>query len=179
MKKIFITGPESCGKTSLSEYLHLHLPQAFLHKEYAREYLESKNGFYNYSKADLKAIVEKQEALWKYAVNDCAYIIFDTDPLVLKVWIEEVYQEQWPEVERMLTEMAPDITLLCKPDIIWEPDPLRENPNDRQRLFDKYENYLKSMHREYFIVSGEGETRHANTLELIESALPVNQAKQQ
>lgn len=150
-----------------------------MHKEYAREYLESRLEFYRYSKADLKEIVQQQQQRWESLKYKYAHVIYDTDPLVLKIWIEEVYSEQWPEVETMLTQMIPDITFLCKPDIKWEPDPLRENPNDRIRLFEKYENYLKALNREYFVVSGTGEPRHAHALGLIISASPVNQPKEQ
>jgi nicotinamide riboside kinase len=44
---------------------------------------------------------------------------------------------------------------LCSPeDIDWQPDPLRENPNDRDRLFDIYEKELIFYKRDYTILRG-------------------------
>ena len=42
--------------------------------------------------------------------------------------------------------------LLCKPDIPWESDPLRENPNDRIKLFDIYKMELDNLGHKYYIV---------------------------
>jgi nicotinamide riboside kinase len=38
-----------------------------------------------------------------------------------------------------------DFTLLCSPDLPWVHDSLRENPNDRDRLFIKYKSMLDQL----------------------------------
>ena len=52
-----------------------------------------------------------------------------------------------------------DLWLLCKPDLPWEPDPLRENPDDRERLFERYEELLDQLGKPYAVISGAGELR--------------------
>lgn len=177
MKKIFITGPESCGKTALSEYLHTSLPNAFVHSEYAREYLEQRSGFDKYSRADLKEIVATQIRLWHHTPSGVEWIIYDTDPLVLKIWIEEVYQEVWDEVEEAFQDLIPDLTLLCAPDIPWEKDPLRENPSDRSRLYLKYKSYLIQHQLPFVEIKGVDEQRNSLAIESIIAALSVDQSK--
>ncbi len=44
--------------------------------------------------------------------------------------------------------------LLCSPDIPWQPDPLREHPDEREVLFEMYENLLRGIHARYIIVRG-------------------------
>ena len=53
MLKIALTGPESSGKTTLSELLAKHFETDFI-PEFAREYLEQTNG--RYEKTDLAKI---------------------------------------------------------------------------------------------------------------------------
>jgi nicotinamide riboside kinase len=43
---------------------------------------------------------------------------------------------------------------LCAPDIPWEDDPMRENPDDRHLLFEKYVNVLNTYKKDFIIVSG-------------------------
>jgi nicotinamide riboside kinase len=43
--------------------------------------------------------------------------------------------------------------LLCSPDIPWEPDPLRENPHDRDRLFQVYLAMLEKLRKPYAIIA--------------------------
>ena len=47
--KIAITGPESCGKTTLSKALKKHYKESILVPEFAREYLHKLNSKYQYS----------------------------------------------------------------------------------------------------------------------------------
>ena len=45
--------------------------------------------------------------------------------------------------------------LLCEPDIAWEEDKLRENPNNRFELFEIYKKEINKLQHNYFIISGE------------------------
>ena len=58
----------------------------------------------------------------------------------------------------LLKEQKIDHYFLCKPDIPWEPDPLRENPEDRERLFKLYERGLLEIGA-YNVLSGNIEER--------------------
>jgi len=47
-----------------------------------------------------------------------------------------------------------DLFLLCKPDLPWEADPLRENPDDREELYQRYLKALQDMNANFFEISG-------------------------
>jgi nicotinamide riboside kinase len=44
--------------------------------------------------------------------------------------------------------------LLCSPDIPWEPDPLREHPEQRHELYLRYLAALVDMKADYTIIKG-------------------------
>jgi nicotinamide riboside kinase len=48
---------------------------------------------------------------------------------------------------------------LCAPDIPWEPDPLRENPLNREMLFGLYLEQLEKYGRNFTILTGHLENR--------------------
>ena len=58
--------------------------------------------------------------------------------------------------------------LLCKPDIPWQPDPQRENPSDRDRLYARYEAELTNRGCLYSICEGSAQARLAQALAAIE-----------
>jgi nicotinamide riboside kinase len=57
---------------------------------------------------------------------------------------------------------------LCKPDIAWQADPLRENAHDRARLFDLYQADLTARRLPYSEISGHGEERLARAISAVE-----------
>ena len=138
MDKIIVTGPESSGKTTLCNDIayHFNLSQS---KEYAREYLQKK--LKDYIQEDLLKIDKRQFNLEK--LN----IILDTDLITIKIWSEYKFGScnTWilDKIEEQKNENR--FYLLCKPDIPWEADPLRENPNDRLNLFEIYKMELENL----------------------------------
>ena len=62
-------------------------------------------------------------------------------------------------IEQYLSETQFDLIVLCYPDIPWEYDPLRENPNDRDRLFSLYLETIQNSGVEYVVVQGNRENR--------------------
>jgi hypothetical protein len=61
---------------------------------------------------------------------------------------------------------------LCSPeDIPWQPDPLRENPFDRDRLFAIYEQELIAYKQKYTILRGGFKDRFYTALQKIDDHL--------
>jgi len=56
--------------------------------------------------------------------------------------IAKKYASCDPFILNKLDAFTPDLVLLCTPDIPWEADALRENPQDRDRLFEIYQKEL-------------------------------------
>ena len=148
MLKIIVTGPESSGKTTLCKALSKHFNLPFS-KEYAREYLDALNRDYNQD--DLLKIAKGQ----LQAENGIQ--LLDTDLITLKIWSEYKYGscDKWilTQIEKQKSEKR--FYLLCKPDIPWKADPLRENPNNREKLFELYKEELENLGHDCFVVDGE------------------------
>ncbi|MFZ4783925.1 MAG: AAA family ATPase [Flavobacteriales bacterium] len=154
MKLIIITGPESSGKTTLAEKLHQANDHSVLVPEYARIWLEEYHPDGNYSKHDVRQMFDGQVILWKASLETGAQcVIWDTDPLVYKIWLKEMYNEVWSEVEEWLDFVKKAMYILCKPDLPWEYDPLRSNPHDRDRLFELYKIELEKKNIPFIIHS--------------------------
>jgi nicotinamide riboside kinase len=148
MLKIIVTGPESSGKTTLCKALSKHFKLPFS-RENAREYLDLLNRDYNQD--DLLKIAKKQ---LKSGENTQ---LLDTDLITIKIWSKYKYGncDKWilEEIEKQKTENR--FYLLCSPDIPWQEDFQRENPNDRDELFAIYKKELERLGHNYFIVEGE------------------------
>lgn len=157
--KIAITGPESSGKSHLSEALARHYGTSWA-REFAREYLSEGGGGYELSDLDeiCRGQVRNEERAIKDAKDLC---FFDTDMLVLKVWSEYRFGTLSPVLEAAVEDRTYDFRLLCRPDLPWHPDPLRESPSvaEREELFDIYLRELLDSGAAFFIVEGVGQKR--------------------
>jgi nicotinamide riboside kinase len=161
---IITTGPESCGKTTLADQLSETL-YAPLVSEVARDYLNDcyrHNPAYQYQQHDLLAIARLQHTRELQALAaKPAYLVCDTDLLVIVIWSEVVFGGCPDEISAMLenTIATTERTyLLCDHHIPWQYDPLRENPFDRDILFARYLAKLGSLGANFIITYGnEGE----------------------
>jgi nicotinamide riboside kinase len=124
-------------------------------EEYAREYLIQNNGKYNIE--DLDKIAVGQTNKWKD--QNCDFLICDTEMTVLKIWSEVKYQHVSNAILKYYDEQQFDFYFLCRPDIPWEEDVLRENPYDRNELFERYKNELEGYKRDFSILEGSIENR--------------------
>ena len=163
MIKVAITGPESCGKSTLAEALSKHFKVALI-PEYSRTYLEE-NGP-EYDQTDLDEIAEQH--LINIDLSQESIKIVDTDFVVLKVWSEYKYDFTSGLINEFASENHFDLHILCSPDTPWEEDPLRENPDDRHKLFEMYLDTLNAFKKDYIIVSGEHKVRLKKSIESIE-----------
>lgn len=156
MGKISITGPESSGKTTLAIELAKFFSFTYV-PEYSREFLL--RGGKVFSGRDLVSIAKYQIESENRALLDSTTIICDSDMLVLKIWNQEKFLPLHPALNALYKYHHYDYTLLCAPDIKWEADSLRENPNDRERLFDLYKWNLQKRHIHFDTIMGQGSAR--------------------
>lgn len=170
MIRIAITGPESTGKSWLTEQLAQAFNTTFI-PEYARKYIEQLNRPYDFN--DIEIIAKEQLLLEEQAILMANDVIFlDTDFFVTKIWSEFIYQKCSPWILDQLTNHPYDLHLLCNIDLPWEYDPQREHPNKRQELFDLYQSELIKSNRPFEIVSGTGNARLNSALKLIQKRFP-------
>lgn len=161
---IVVTGPESCGKTTLAEKLSQIIKIPWL-PEISREYISTLGRPYEYS--DIEKLVNLQIEAEENLCRNHQNFILDTDLLTLVIWAIDKFQRIPEKAERLLTYTKNRTYLLCSPDIPWEYDPLRENPNDRHRLFKWYEKELKFLSLPYQIISGDKDERTSKSLDFI------------
>ena len=158
---IAITGPESSGKTTLAIELSKHFETVYI-PELARFDLQEKDG--NYGLAELESYAEEMKNL---LATPSPLRFLDSDFLTLQIW-EEV--KLGSSHLRAVAEQAhQEIThyLLCKPDLPWTYDPLREDEFSRERLFDQYEAVLKSWKASYTIIDGDGPERFTKAVQAV------------
>lgn len=168
-KKIAITGPESTGKSWLSEQLANYYKTSWV-PEYAREYLEM-NGL-KYTIGDLEKIAKGQLERIESATTLTNEVLFcDTEMAVLKIWSNVVFGNCPLFIEAEFAKQNFDLYLLCYPDIPWEFNPMRENPNNRNYLFSLYEKELISQHFHYKIIKGKGNERLQNALTFVDQII--------
>ncbi|MEZ5550272.1 MAG: ATP-binding protein [Pseudomonadales bacterium] len=160
-----LTGPESTGKTTLARSLaaHFNVPMV---AEAARDYLGARQG---YGEKDLLEIARLQIAAERDARSSHdGLLISDTDLLVLQIWWEEKFGPAPDLIREGMAARTPRIYLLTYPDLPWEPDPLRENPTDRMRLFARHESELTRGPFRYGIVEGLDDSRLESALHQFE-----------
>lgn len=159
--KIVILGPESTGKSTLCELLAQHYNTLWC-PEFAREYLTTHGMDYDFD--DLLSIAKGQLALekeyenmvnsqWSIAEgsnpgeakrwvnvktlrsqNYPPLLFVDTDMYVMKVWCEYVFQKCHHFILNEIIQQTTNFYLLCKPDLPWAEDVLREYPDEKPRL---------------------------------------------
>lgn len=150
MSRILVTtGPESSGKTTLATQLSAGL-RAPLVTEASREYLTDlylRKPDARYDQQDLLEIARMQHAREQQALQaQPQWLVCDTDLLVIVIWSEVRFGNCEPALLQMFEEALTTgkrTYLLCDPGIPWQPDPLRENPQDREWLFGLYQHRLQ------------------------------------
>ncbi len=180
IKKIVVIGPESTGKSTLCAYLADYYNTLWC-PEFAREYL-LENGT-DYTIDDLITIAKGQlDAAQKYTralqsqIDQTGIVkplIIDTDMYVMKVWSEYVFGTCPTFILDEINNQDFDLYLLCKPDIPWVKDELREYPDEkpRQELFQIYKDILINQQTPWVEISGGFETRNQRAVDAIDALL--------
>jgi len=172
--KVVIFGPESTGKTTLSNQLARYYNTVWA-PEYAREYLQDK--WNNYRKTcdadDLIPIAEGQMKLEnELAKKADKVLICDTDLLETKVYSQEYYGGFVdPKLYQAATTNKYDLYLLTYIDTPWEADDLRDRPEMRLEMFNAFEKALKDHNKNYILLKGDKETRLKTAVKAIDKIL--------
>jgi NadR type nicotinamide-nucleotide adenylyltransferase len=176
LQKIVVLGPESTGKSTLCAALAKHY-QTIWCKEFAREYLTNNGTKYTYE--NLLTIAKGQLANEDAAIAKTVAqinnggtnkLIIDTDMYVMKVWSEYVFNNCDPFILEQINERNYDMYLLCDIDLPWTSDEMREYPDElpRKELFLIYKDLLVNQTIPWAIISGLGDDRINNAIQLIE-----------
>ena len=165
LRIVCAVGAESTGKTALCRRLASRFGVPWL-PEYAREHFEQRANApataadHAYRSSDVAAIarehIRREQALLERVATGVA---LDTDLAVVLIWWQERFGDVPAWVEAAFAAQAPRLYLLCRPDLPWQADPLRESPHDRQRLHQLYRRLLADRRLPFVEIGGRGEAR--------------------
>ena len=166
-KTIAVTGPESTGKSGLAAGLARHYRTAWV-GEYARTYLSALGRPYRFD--DILVIAREQHARIEKARAACRgpYLFLDTEFTVLRIWCEFKYGRCHRWIREMERKQPVDLYLLTDIDLPWQPDPLREHPDRREELFDRYRQALRRQPTPHHVVRGTGDARLLDAVRAID-----------
>lgn len=195
--KIVILGPESTGKSTLCELLAQHYNTLWC-PEFAREYLTTHGMDYDFD--DLLSIAKGQLALEKEyetmvdsqwsmvegsilgeakrwinvktlrSQNHPPLLFVDTDMYVMKVWCEYVFQKCHHFILDEIIQQTTNFYLLCKPDLPWAEDVLREYPDEQPRLelYQIYRDIMINQRVPWIEISGDYDVRLEKAISAID-----------
>jgi nicotinamide riboside kinase len=147
--KIAITGPESSGKSTLASWLSEEINGTCC-EEFARSYLADK---ISYGQQDLVEITKGQLEIWANA-DPKKHLIADTELIVIEIWSRWKYKNCDDFITSQIMKQDFDLYFLCKPDIPWIYDPLRESPNEREELYKIYYDTLTNYELNFYVLEG-------------------------
>ena len=165
IKRIVISGPESTGKSDLTQALAEKFQTRWI-PEYAREYVQSLNHPYQYQ--DVVRIARRQISHEETIAEDVLpgnILFFDTWLIITKVWFDLVYGKCPEFVLDHIRCSKIDLFLVCNTDLPWIADQVRENGGEkREELLQLYCNQIRSFGFNYELISGSGEARTENAI---------------
>ena len=164
-KRVCIFGPESTGKSTLTQNLAKHF-QTLAVPEYARTLLEWREG--KLEERDLPDIARGQaaseDALAPYSNR---LLFMDTDPLATCVWSDYLFGRTDPAITELAQSRRADLYLLTDVDVPWVPDVVRYLPENRTNFLDRCEQALIREGRRYVKISGSWDERIQQAVEAV------------
>ncbi len=186
LKKVVVIGPESTGKSTLCKQLAAHFQTRWC-PEFARQYL-LEHGM-NYTYDDLLTIAKGQIDLEEEYIDEVrkskrpedrkttiidkeilsglsdfptsSLLFIDTDMYVMKIWCEFVFGKCHQFILDRIAARKYDLYLLCKIDLPWIKDELREYPDleRRKELYSIYKNTMVGQSTPWVEICGSYEER--------------------
>ena len=171
VRRVALVGPESCGKSVLTEKLAAHFQTLFV-EEYGRTYCE-KFGM-NLSPLDFAHIAGGQLYREDEMARQAGPVLFcDTELLVTQVWSEIFFKgecQPWILWANHLRRY--DLFLLLAPDIPWVNDGLREFEQQRWHMFERLQTELSDRGLRYTVIRGaDFEQRTTAAIDAVQQVL--------
>ena len=169
IKKIAIVGPESTGKSTISQQLAKYYKVPWV-PEYARYYCAALTS--DCTLQDEVNMFHGQVALEEsvLAMADTDFIICDTTFVTVKIWSDEMFGETPQVVLDELHKRPYDLYLLLDIDLPWQEDSLRDFPTMREHFMEIWHKELQALGANYVVIRGI-ETRLQNAITAIDAFL--------
>ncbi|NEU09010.1 ATP-binding protein [Flavihumibacter sp. R14] len=171
IKKVAIVGPESTGKSTLSEQLGRYYQTIWV-PEFSRDYCskltepctwqDELNMFYGQLDLEEQLVPEANGLL-----------ICDTTFITVKIWCDHIFGRSPEEVLKELSTHPYDFYLLMDIDLPWQEDPLRDFPDLREHFMQIWHQELQALGARYEVISGDKDKRLRNAVRAIDRFLAV------
>lgn len=167
VKKVCFYGPESTGKSTLTEKMAKHYHTVFV-PEVARELITSND----ITVGEIIKIGQAQTERVKEKANIANKIVFcDTDLITTKIYAQ-YYLNQVPDIlNKLENEIRYDLYFLLDIDVEWVADHLRDFGDRRQEMFNLFKSELEKRGINYILINGNYEEREEKIKKIIDSIL--------
>lgn len=169
IKKICLYGPESVGKTVLSQRLAQQFNTNFV-QEAARDILTTND----INESIIIEIGKKQTQLVQERMLTANKVLFcDTDVITTQIYAKH-YLGYTPEILFNLEkEIKYDLYFLLDIDVDWVEDPLRDLGHRREEMFEKFKKELDFREMSYQVISGSWSERIQKITEIVNRLLNI------
>jgi len=174
--RVVLTGGECTGKTTLARTLAARWKTAWA-AEAAREVALAHPGVLG--PEDVPVIARTHVRLARDAERAAAeagrpLVFFDQDLVATVVYAKHYYGECPRWIERLATERRGDLYLLCRPDLPWESDGVRDRPAARGEIHALFAAALAASGARVVDVGGGGSAREALAAGAVDGFLTEN-----
>lgn len=180
--RICLHGPESTGKTTLCRQLAERYAAPWI-PEFARDYYathlqlrrldDPRNAVSVY--ADITQVAIGQFYAIRHFAGQGRMVFLDTDPLATLAYSRHYFGKTPDWLEDACRTPPSDFYLLTDVDLDWQPDPLRDRPDDKAQMLALFEEELRKRNAPYARVHGVGEERLASAAKAVDGFLSVQE----
>jgi NadR type nicotinamide-nucleotide adenylyltransferase len=174
IRRIVIYGPESTGKSTLTEGLARHFAEPWS-PEYVRQYWIDHDG--DITAKDLETIGRGQLDGELAAEARAENMVFcDTDLLTCRLWDDLLFPghcPDWVRREGDARARSADLYLFCENDLPYVPDPMRSYPTEdgRRMCRELWQRTLEELGVGFMLIQGTGEERLDRAIRAVERLL--------
>ncbi|AOT69000.1 multifunctional transcriptional regulator/nicotinamide-nucleotide adenylyltransferase/ribosylnicotinamide kinase NadR [Geosporobacter ferrireducens] len=176
IKKVVIVGTESCGKSTLTQYLAKLYNTTYV-EEYGRTICEELGGYEDILTKDIfSQIAYKHKVLEYEAYKKANKVVFiDTEAIVTQYYSELCLGESNPVVDSVAEDQDYDLWIYLEPDVQWVNDGLRTYGEEKTRHENnlKLKEMLKNRKIEFVSVRGTYIERLNKSVDLVNKLLEI------
>lgn len=160
-RRLVITGPECTGKSQLAIQLGeaLRVPVV---PEFSRTYAEQVGR--PLTADDVEPIARGQMAAEDATRATSALLVLDTDLVSTCVYAAHYYGAVPSWIEEEARRRLGDLYLLASPDIPWIADGIRDQPQQREQIWEAFRSRLTSFGATVLPIAGLGPVRMQHAL---------------
>ncbi|MBX3173585.1 MAG: ATP-binding protein [Gemmatimonadaceae bacterium] len=167
--RVVLTGPEASGKTTLARTLADALAAPCV-PEASRLVAEAlrPEGLSAETVAPIAQLGMRLDDEARLREPDV--IVYDTDLVSTVVYARHYYGEVASWIVDEARARRADLYLLCRPDLPWTPDGVRDRPTGREAMFDAFRDALTELGARVVEIGGVGEARTEAARAAVEAA---------